>query len=104
MKIIDIKDITKDKIQKELDKRLITATVDDVLQIKPRFSLTSEIFYNDSSKEHEDNSLPKILYGKRKIHWETLGTEIMAYEGFIIEINIYDPSLYELNRKFVIKK
>ena len=31
MEIIDIKDILKGNIQKKLDKRLITATVDDVL-------------------------------------------------------------------------
>ncbi len=99
-----MKEVTKRNIQNELDKKLIIATTDDVLKMKPRFSLASEIYYNDNAKDNEESRLPKIKQGKRKIHWDTLGQEVMTYEGFIIEIKIYDPTLYEINKKYVVKK
>jgi len=102
LKIIDMKEILYEKIQKELDERQIYATVEEVLENKPVFQLISEIYYNNDKTDDYDHSqrLPKLKYGKKKIHWDTLGYEVMSHEGFVIEIKIYDSCLYKLNKKY----
>jgi hypothetical protein len=96
LKIIELNDVIRSKIKDELEEKMIFAEVDEVLEMKPVFRLESEIYYNDN----EERNNPKLKIGKKKIDWVTLGKEVMIHEGFIIEINIYDPCVYELNKKY----